>query len=108
MKDLEMRFEANEWSPFGGNVDDGKKKESAITSSDQSQKGKRRKTVCSKSKFVLVSTANSLIQHFLEDTPKKRKTTKPPGKHKHCTIQLHIQLCIKRTQRDYSLYRIGC
>ena len=107
MKDLEMRFEANEWSPFGGNVDDGKKKESVAN--DQSQKGKRRKTVCSKSKFVFMSTANSLIQHFIKDTPKKRKTTKkPPGKHKHCTIQLHIQLCIKRTQRDYSLYRIGC
>ena len=54
MKDLEMRFEANEWSPFGGNVENvddgmkGKKEESVANC----KKGKRRKTVDLKSKFV--------------------------------------------------------
>ena len=56
MKDLEMRFEANEWSPFGGNVENvddgmkGKKEESVAI--DESKKGKRRKTVDLKSTFV--------------------------------------------------------
>ena len=69
MKELEMCFEANEWSPFGGsnNVDGsikGKKEESVAN--DDSKKGKRRKTVSLKSKFVhvLVSTAYSLFIIF--------------------------------------------
>ena len=73
MKELEISFEANKWSPFGRNDDDGIKEGDGKKDDDmkdesvpkeESKQGKRRNTIPSKSKFLLVSTANSLIQQF--------------------------------------------